>query len=70
VSYEGTPRPMSNLLTPPGLVNWRHYDKDFDRRGIKAATAPMPAYLTWIKTSQAAAITGRTGHRPKRLKLT
>jgi hypothetical protein len=51
VPYEGTARPMSNLLTPPGLVNRRHYCKDPTRRGTDSITEPMPAYLTWITTT-------------------
>jgi hypothetical protein len=46
------PRPMSNLLTPPGLVPRKFYTHGTPHRGIDAETSAMPAYLTWIKTSK------------------
>jgi hypothetical protein len=46
-------RPMSNLLTPPGLVPYKAYDRKSTRDPPDARTEPMPGTLgAWIKTEK------------------
>lgn len=47
----GDARPMSNLLTPDGLITKKAWVND-DQPGIDAATFPMPPYQTWIRTGK------------------
>lgn len=45
-------RPMSNLLTPEGLICNRHRSRmGTSQLGIDCHTEPMPPYQAWIKTS-------------------
>jgi hypothetical protein len=45
--------PMSNLLTPPGLVPCRSYDRHSDRNPPDARTDPMPEQCrAWIHTEK------------------
>ena len=44
-------RPMSNLLTPPGLVSKKLYDRCYTRHPPDARTDPMPEQAgAWIRT--------------------
>jgi hypothetical protein len=46
-------RPMSNLLTPPGLVPYKAYDRRTTRTVPNARTDPMPGHFgAWIETEK------------------
>lgn len=46
-------RPMSNLLTPPGLVSPKLYDRRSNRKVPQARTDPMPGHMgAWIETER------------------
>lgn len=51
-SMPTTARPMSNLLTPEGLIKKQHRSKPLlQQQGIDIHTEPMPPYTAWIKTN-------------------
>jgi hypothetical protein len=46
-------RPMSNLLTPPGLVPVRMYDRRTDRTAPNSRLEPMPSHMgAWVETER------------------
>jgi hypothetical protein len=50
---EEVTRPMSNLLTPPGLVPRHLYDHRSQRVVPDAQVDPMPCYIgAWIQTEK------------------
>lgn len=50
VSSHTLARPMSNLLTPEGLIGKQRYSTDINQNGIDSETEPMPPYQAWIRT--------------------